>query len=194
MHTEKKAFYAVVCSNIAQSDPQVTVHPIELLIPKIMNQYNKQPAGWTVLTDPKGNVLVLGPSKGYMLKTLHLNPQEYTGVRTEIEDAGDLRRIVELGPSYGFRPLSERQSEELVRSFSQRDKQNRLNSQLLRKKPVPTWELEKKKPSTVISGPIIAHPNLSAISKSQRELELKLKSEVDKLFRKKYPNRAAIYG
>ena len=172
----------------------MTVYPIESLLSKIMNLYNKQPVGWTVLTDPKGNLLVLGPSKGYMLKTLHLNPQEYTGVGMEIEDTENLRRAVEQGPSYGFRPLSERQSEELVRSFSQRDKQNRLISQLLRKKPVPTWELEKKKPSTVISGPIIAHPNLSAISKSQRELELKLKFEADKLFRKKYPHRASIYG
>ena len=178
----------------SQSDLQVTAHPIELLIPKIMNQYNKQPVGWTVLTDPKGNVLVLGPNKGYMLKTLRLNPQEYTGVGTEIEDTEDLRRVVELGPSYGFRPFSKKEAEALIRNLSQRDKQNRLISQLLRKKPVPTWELEKKKPSAVVSGPIIAHPNLSAISKSQRELELKLKFEVDKLFRKKYPNRAAIYG
>jgi hypothetical protein len=159
-----------------------------------MNQYNKQPVGWTVLTDPKGNVLVLGPSKGYMLKTISLNPREYTGVGTEIEDTEDLKRVIELGPSYGFRPLSNKQSEELMRSLSQRDKQNRLISQLLSKKPVPTWELEKDKPRVVVSGPIIAHPNLSAISKSQRELELKLKFEADKLFRKKYPNRAAIYG
>jgi hypothetical protein len=163
-------------------------------MPKIMNQYNKQPVGWTVLTDPKGNMLVLGPSKGYMLKILPLNPQEYTGVGTVIEDTEELRGVTELGPSYGFRPFSKKEAEELIRSLSQGDKQNRLISQLLRKKPVPTWELEKKKPSTVVSGPIIGHPNLSAISRSQKELELKLRSEVEKLFRKKYPNRAAIYG
>jgi len=172
----------------------VTAYPIESLIPKIMNQYNKQPVGWTVLTDPKGNVLVLGPSKGYMLKTLTLNPQEYTGVGMEIEDTEDLRRVVELGPSYGSRPLSNEQAKELINSLSHRGKQTRLISQLLRKKPVPTWKLEKKKPSAIVSGPIIAHPNLSAISRSQRELDLKLKFEADKLFRKKYPHRASIYG
>lgn len=159
-----------------------------------MNQYNNQPVGWTVLADPKGNLLVLGPNNGYMLKMLHLNPQEYTGVGIEIEDTENLRRVVEQGPSYGFRPLSNKQSRELMNSFKERDKQASLISELLNTKPVPTWELEKKKPSTVITGPIIAHPNLSTISKSQRELEWKLKSEANKLFRKKYPHRAAIYG
>ena len=184
----------MACSITSASETQVTAYPIESLIPKIMNQYNKQPVGWTVLTDPKGNVLVLGPSKGYMLKTISLNPREYTGVGTEIEDTENLRRAVELGPSYGFRPLSSKVAQELISSLNHRGEQSRLISQLLRKEPVPTWELEKKKPNAIVSGPIIAHPNLSAISKSQRELELKLKFEADKLFREKYPHRAAIYG
>jgi len=172
----------------------VTVYPIESLISKIMNLYNKQPVGWTVLTDPKGNLLVLGPNKGYMLKTLPISPQEYTGVGMEIEDTKDLRRVVEQGPSYGFRPLSNKQSRELIKSLRERDQQARLISELLNAKPVPTWELEKKKPNAIVSGPIIAHPNLGAISKSQRELEWKLKSEANKLFRKKYPHRAAMYS
>jgi len=56
------------------------------------------------------------------------------------------------------------------------------------------WELEKKRPNAVLTGPVIAHLDLSTISKSQKELELKLTIEAEKLFRNKYPHRAAIYG
>jgi hypothetical protein len=54
--------------------------------------------------------------------------------------------------------------------------------------------LEKKKPKAVLNGPFIGHPDLSTISESQRELEAKLKIESLKLFKKKYPYRASIYG
>jgi len=48
----------------------VITEPIESLMPKIMNQYNNRPEGWSVLTDYKGNLLVLGPNDGYMLRTI----------------------------------------------------------------------------------------------------------------------------
>jgi hypothetical protein len=61
-------------------------------------------------------------------------------------------------------------------------------------KPVPTWEIDERRPEAVVTGPLVAHPNLSAISKGQRELEAKLAVEADKLFRRKYPLRARTYG
>jgi len=54
-------------------------------------------------------------------------------------------------------------------------------------------EIEKERPNAVLSGPIIAHPDLSTISKSQRELESKLRIGAGKLFRQKYPHRAEMY-
>jgi hypothetical protein len=158
-----------------------------------MNQYNKKPEGWTVLTDHKGNVLVLGPKTGYRLKLIPLNPQEYTGVGIEIDGPKEKRRVAEGVPSYGFRPLSNTETEELLNTAHQRYTLNKLINKLLEIKPVPTGELKKKKPKAVLSGPVITHPNLSAISNSQKELESKLAVEADKLFRKKYPGRAAIY-
>jgi hypothetical protein len=69
-----------------------------------------------------------------------------------------------------------------------------LISKLLEKNPVSIPELEKEKLKAVLNGPFIGHPNLSTISESQRELEAKLKIESLKLFKKKYPYRASIYG
>jgi len=172
----------------------VNAEPIESLMRRIIDQYNKKPEGWSVLTDHKGNVLVLGPRMGYRLKLIPLNPQEYTGVGVSIGDAKEIRKVVEGVPSYGFRPLSGMETKKLLSTIHQRDAvQNRLIKELLGIKPVPTWELQKKETKTVLGGPVITHPNLSAISKSQRELEVKLAVEAYKLFRKKYPGRAAIY-
>ena len=172
----------------------MSAQTIESLMNRIMNQYNRKPEGWTVLVDFKGNVLVMGPKEGYRLKMIHLNPYEYTGVGIKIEGPEKVRRLVEGGPSYGFRPLSSKQAKELLKNFHEGDLQNKVVREVLETKPVPTWELEKKKPKAFLSGPIIAHPNLATISNSQRKLEAKLAAEADKLFRKKYPHRAAMYG
>ena len=167
--------------------------PVELLANKIIDRYNKHPVGWTVLRDFKGNILVTGPKEGYMLKIIMINPQEYTGIGVKIDNPGELRTLVEGAPLFGYRPLANKQAEELLNRFRYGKQQNRLISEILERKPVPTFEIEKKRPSAVLTGPILAHPDLSTISKSQRELEYKLRIGAEKLFRKKYPHRAEMY-
>jgi hypothetical protein len=171
----------------------VITEPIEYLMLKIMNRYNNQPEGWSVLTDYKGNLLVLGPNDGYMLRMIAINPQEHTGVGVKIDNPQEIRRFVNGSPSYGFRPLSTRQTKKLLNGFH-RGEQHRLVSELLEKKPLSIPELQKKKPKVVLGGPFIRHPDLSTISENQRLLEAKLKIESEKLFRKRYPLRASIYG
>lgn len=172
----------------------MNVEPIESLMRRIIHQYNEEPEGWSVLTDHKGSVLVLGSRMGYRLKLIPLNPHEFTGVGVRIGSTKEMRKVLDGVPSYGFRPLSGLETRKLLSTIHQRGAvQNRLIQRLLGIKPVPTWELEKKMAKTVLGGPIITHPNLSAISESQRELEMKLAVEADRLFRKKYPGRAAIY-
>ena len=158
-----------------------------------MDRYNKHPVGWTVLRDFKGNVLVTGPKEGYMLKIITINPQEYTGIGMKIDNPRELRTLVEGAPLFGYRPLAKMQVEELLNSFRHRDRSSRLISEILEKKPVPTLEVHKKSPIAVLAGPVLAHPDLTTISKSQRELELKLRVGAEKLFRQKYPHRAEMY-
>lgn len=172
----------------------MTTESIESLMPKIMNRYNNQPEGWSVLTDHKGNLLVLGPNDGYMLRMIAINPQEHTGVGMKIDNPQEIRRFVNGSPSYGFRPLSTGQTKKLLNGFRQGEKQHRLVSELLERKPLSIPELQKKKPKVVLGGPFISHPDLSTISENQRLLEAKLKIESEKLFRKRYPLRASIYG
>lgn len=177
-----------------QRENSVITEPIESLLRKIMNRYNSQPEGWIIMTDHKGNLLVLGPNDGYMLRIIPINPQEHTGVGVKIDKPQEIQRFVNGAPSYGFRPLSTGQTRKLLNGFSEGQKQHRLISEFLERKPVSIPELNKRKPKVVLSGPFISHPDLSTISESQRLLEAKLKIESEKLFRKRYPLRASIYG
>lgn len=172
----------------------MVIEPIELLIPKIFKRYNDHPVGWNVLRDHKGNFLILGPGEGYMLKIVPINPQESTGVGINVEDSSQIKRLIDGAPSYGFRPLSTKQTEKLVNSFRQGENQNKLISKLLEKNPVSIPDLNHKKPTSILGGPFIKHPDLSSISESQRILESKLKIESLKMFKMKYPHRASIYG
>jgi hypothetical protein len=171
----------------------VSTEPVDFLVKKIMDRYNRHPVGWTVLRDLKGNVLVTGPKEGYMLKMITINPQEYTGIGVQIDNPRELRTLVEGAPLFGYRPLARIQAEELLNSFRNGRHKEGLISEILERKPIPALEIEKKRPSAVLTGPIIAHPDLSTISKSQRELEMKLRIGAEKLFREKYPHRAEMY-
>ena len=171
----------------------MSAEPIDLLANKILTRYNKQPLGWNVLRDFKGNVLIIGPKEGYMLKLIAINPQEYTGVGMKIRSPKRIQKLVKGAPQYGYRPLPNTQAKELLNSFQNTEKQNRIISEILERKPVPTWEFKKKKPKLILNGPIMTHPDLSTISKSQRKLDLKLRHEAQKIFKKKYPQRAEMY-
>lgn len=172
----------------------VNIEPIELLMKKIIRQYNRKTEGWSVFIDRKGNVLILSPKVGYRLKLVPLNPREYTGVGVRINGLDEMHLAMEGVPSYGFRPLSKGETGELLDAVHQGNTdKNELIKRLLMMEPVPTRELRKRGSGAVLSGPVIAHPNLNDISKSQRELEKKLTLEAYKLFRKKYPHRAAMY-
>jgi hypothetical protein len=111
----------------------VVTESIESLMPKIVKRYNNHPGGWNVLIDYKGNMLILGPSEGYMLRMIPLNPQKYTGVGMKIIDSDEMQSLVGGAPSYGFRPLSTRQMESMLDSFRQGEDQHKLISKLLEK-------------------------------------------------------------
>lgn len=170
------------------------VEPIRRITEEILSQYNKRPKGWSVLADQRGNVLVLGPSSGYWLRLIWLNPREYTGAGIKVDDSEKMRRIVEGTPSYGLRPLPRGSVQKLLRAVQRNGRvEGSLAEKLLSITPVSTSELQKKSPGAILSGPIITHSDLGAISEGQRRLERKLALEAEKIFRKRHPLRSGIY-
>ena len=168
--------------------------PLELLMRKAMDAYNQHPEGWNVLIDPKGNVLILGREGGYRLKLVPLNPYEYTGVGVTIKVDEELWGSVTGAPSYGFRPVPATVMRELANEAGRGTLSHTLVTRLLSIKPQPSWSVRDADAPAVLRGPIIAHPDLDAISKGQRELDAKLASAGNALFRRRYPERATLYA
>jgi hypothetical protein len=161
----------------------------------IINGYNKDTEGWSVLVDLRGNVLILGPNASYRLKLIPLNPLEYTGVGVQIEDVAELRRTLQGFPTYGLRSVSKTDIKQLFDAISQFETvPETIIKTLLNAKPVPTWRLNMFKQGAVLNGPVAFSPNLNTIVKGQKELERKLEIEAYKLFKRSHSSRVAFYG
>jgi hypothetical protein len=172
----------------------VGAEPAEVVLQKIMAQYNKWPEGWRVLADPKGNLLVLGPQVGYRLKLIPLSPGEFVGVGINVDPLEEIREASQI-PFYGFRPLSNRQAAELLGAVGPNGRiEQKALLKLLGVKPISTLNIKEEATGGLLTGPIITHPDLSAVPLGQKELEMKLSLEADKLFRARHPFRAGIYG
>jgi hypothetical protein len=168
--------------------------PIEKIIERIINLYNENQKNWRVLIDKRGNALVLGPEIGYKLRLIHINPQEYIGVGVKIQGLEEIQENLRNIPSYGFRSFTKYRTKKFLESIQNQDLiKEKLLKELFKINPVPTWKLQGET-ETILSGPIITHPDLSIISKGQRKLEARLTMEAERLFRLKYPSRARIYG
>ena len=168
--------------------------PVESLMTRLVDQYNRRPEGWRILADQKGNVLIISPNETYRLKVIPVNPREYTGVGVKVGGLEEIRGNVDELPSYGFRPISDNDAKRLFNSLNRDgDINNEVLKQLLGRSPVTARDIEEEMPQAVLTGPVITHPDISTISRGQRELEAQLAFEANKFFRKKYPDRAAIY-
>jgi hypothetical protein len=111
----------------------------------------------------------------------------------KIQGLEDIRKHLRDVPSYGFRPLTRNGIKRFLDSIKKEGSINeRIIRDLFRIKPIPIQEIQSRT-EAFLSGPIITHPDLSTISKGQRELEAKLNREAERLFRLKYPSRARIY-
>ncbi|MEA2089548.1 MAG: hypothetical protein U9O89_02155 [Thermoproteota archaeon] len=173
----------------------MNIKPLEHVIREIMSRYNRKPKGWNALADRRGNIIILGPKSNYRLKLVSLGPNKYTGVGGRVKSLERLRRMVEGTPAYGFRPLSKDKIQILFTTLQRKGRLERaLVDELLGLTPTSTGEIRKLRPHAVLSGPVITYPDLSAISWRQRKLERKLALEAERLFRKRHPLRAEMYG
>ncbi|MCK4243834.1 hypothetical protein KAX03_03110 [Candidatus Bathyarchaeota archaeon] len=173
---------------------EMSTEPIEKITKKIIKQYNRSPEGWNVLSDRKGNIIVIGPSQSYWLRIISLGPNNYTGAGIKIDSSEKIERIVKDTPQYGLRPLSKNDLKKLLDTFQRNGTtQSKIVERILSEKPKRIPSIQKIRPEAILTGPILTHPDLSSISSSQRELERKLKRETEKLFRERYPSRSAIY-
>jgi hypothetical protein len=176
--------------------PPLEISSAEEILKEIMEGYNASPKGWQIALDLRGNSLVLGPKDGYALKAMMIGPGENLGIGARIDHPDELRKQIGGGFSCGLRPVGEDLAKELLAALSGGGRQDQLSAafgRLMSREPVPTWELGEGRQAAVVGGPFVSHVDLKDISRSQRELEAKLATELDGLFRSKYPMRASMF-
>ncbi|MHA1595391.1 MAG: hypothetical protein ACTSXJ_07890 [Candidatus Baldrarchaeia archaeon] len=166
--------------------------PIEEILKILLERYNKNPRGWSILIDPQGNIIVIGPNTAYRLKVIPLGPGKFTGVGVAIEEIDEIRSLLRGVPSFGIRPLTPKHLKVIEKELI---KKGTISWETLRKltktEPVP---LNKAIGDWALIGPELHTTRpLSEIIKGQKELEMLLQREADKLFRERFPHRAMAY-
>ncbi|MEM4657561.1 MAG: hypothetical protein QXX77_03960 [Candidatus Methanosuratincola sp.] len=164
----------------------------EEIIREIIERYNKKPLDWKMASDLKGNAIVIGPDFGYRLKTMMISPSENIGFGARFESK-DLGALFDTGYSFGFRPVPTDLFEKLLKGnpIGSEGVQN-IIGKILESDPIPLNKIDSGA-GGVLGGPFLQHPDLRALSKAQRELDEKLRIEVEREFIRRCPLRASIY-
>lgn len=158
---------------------------------RILRAYNTSPDGWQVYTakDARGHtdtVFVHG-NDVYVTKEEVVNP--YRSIGVGIQEKLDIVKIPSA-PSFGLRPLDVNTLETLL---TVDDKAQRsLIGQVMSNRPVA---IDNIRSPAVIHGPI-THSNvpLSIMGSKQKEIDSRLREELDRLLDRKYPHLRSMYG
>ncbi|RLE53230.1 MAG: hypothetical protein DRJ33_01555 [Candidatus Methanomethylicota archaeon] len=167
----------------------------ETLLKKLAERYDKNPVGWKALAvfDKGSTLLIIMSPEGevYEVKMVPLDPYRFVGVGTMASDIEELYAYLSKLPNYGFRPLPDNIFKAILKS------RGYVSAKLAKKiLEIPTVSINEIQGSAIAQGPIICfgEKDLASISPKQRELQERLSREVEKLFCKRYRDRAMLYG
>ncbi len=163
------------------------------LVPRILRLYSESPRGWRVLSTPKNEMLVVGPSSAFQLKLIPLNPREVTGAGVELPESNSAIDRIRESPEYGLRPLDTLDIQKLIESISDpMSSQNHLQS-IIQRDPVSPNELEKVDVEHLLAGPVFTRPDLGSMSPEMLKIQDTLERSARRIFKNKYPMRAGMY-
>ncbi len=170
------------------------MQPADKLRREIAKSYDSNPMGWSVLVGRDSRnfnqILISHGSQAWMLKEELINP--YRSVGFGVELAGGVEALRGTVPQqFGLRPLNKRQIGELADLMRMEESPRDFLLRVMRSKPVPTSEVRSP---LVVQGPVVATSNpLGLLSDKHRELDLKLREELEKLLLRKYPQTVIPY-
>jgi len=169
------------------------MEPSDELKSEVLRLYNQNPVGWYVLVarDVEGHIdtVFIRGEDAWFLKEEQTSPYERVGVGEKISVNGlDRYRYT----SFGFRPIPQAVLKQIGMSRSSPRNIDLLLETLLKTKPLP---LHSIKSPVFIEGPIIVQRDrCGRIFESQKELDLKLRRELNRLLDRRYPHLRRIYG
>ncbi|MEM2122461.1 MAG: hypothetical protein QXE79_02380 [Candidatus Bathyarchaeia archaeon] len=162
---------------------------------EILEKYNRDPKGWRVFSakDSKGyyDLLIIHGSDVWMIKEHHINPFKSIGYALKVKDGRALSSLPS-SPDFGFRPVPQDRLEELLRDDPE-DSFKKLIEDVIDTKPVPLSSLANNR-GMIVQGPLIHYTRpIGLISQRNRELDLKLRSELENILIKRYPQTIIPY-
>jgi len=161
---------------------------------EIIKAYNNDPEDWRVLvgrdTGRHLSVVISHGEELWIVKEEQINPYKSIGYGAKTyQDAELLKNISPY--TFGFRPLTTNQIEELTTAMEKKKSINEILTDLMAKKPVSFKDIASP---MVIQGPVVHSPKpIDYISDKHRQLDLKLKFELEKLLHRKYPQTVLPY-
>jgi len=162
---------------------------------EVMRRYDESPEGWQawVGKDRKGflDLLISHGSELWQIKEFQVNPYKVVGYGASAVTNRPL--LPHTSPyQFGLRPLTESRMKELAGSIDDPKTVVDIMSKLLRAKPVPTDEAMRSQ--ALLQGPIMqSSGQLDLISESQRELDRRLRYQLQKLIMREYRHTVAPY-
>jgi hypothetical protein len=161
---------------------------------EIFSLYNKKPRGWHVFIkkDQRGyyDTIVTHEKDIWFIKEEQINPYDLIGFgfKEEIEDKEALKSIRPY--QFGFRPLSKKIVDEVMESLSNNKNMDRIMSKIMREKPLPIGRIRSE---FMVQGPVIYPAKPMELISNQNEIDMKLRTELNKLIYKRYPHLFTTY-
>ncbi|MFX1298869.1 MAG: hypothetical protein ACFFD2_28920 [Promethearchaeota archaeon] len=161
-----------------------TVKSIKELLAEIDAKYNKSTQGWNISIgrDPNsgyGNIFISNPVNIWQIKIDSLYKPNPYGVGMKLGRVRDFSNLIsQRTPSFGFRPLLPSHLEILQKNLERERSIDGIINEILGTNPVSINQLGK---SNFLMGPILHSSFEGYISDRQKELDRKLKRNLDEL-------------
>ena len=172
------------------------MEPAEEIKKQILKRYDSNPSGWRVLVgrDRRGyyDLIVSHGSDIWLMKEEQINPLHSVGFGLR-DKVTSLDAIEKLSPvTFGLRPLSDTQMTRIADTLKSGRGLSKVLSQFLKAEPISSSEVTSP---AILQGPVVHAPRgIGLISERQAELDRELRSELEKLLMRKYPQTIAMYG
>lgn len=154
------------------------IKPDAEVLEEITAEYNKDPEGnWkvTAFQDEKGryDLYVIKGKRFWQIKTEFITPYRYIGVGGKTS-----AKASEEEYTFGLRPLPREYVKRVVRYARRGKVPEKVFREIMKIPPVAVSDVNGE--ARILQGPVVLSP-LEEISPSQRELDRRLSSELDRL-------------
>ena len=157
---------------------------------KIEKDYNKNPNGWQAyMSNNKGHLdsIFINEDNLYIIKEQIINPFKSIELGVKRRISFDLKESKQI--DFGLRPVNPKLIDNLINNQSE---SNNLINKILKQKPSAYKNI---KTPVMLQGPVnYSSPDIKEIRKNEKDIDSRLRIELQKILDRKYPYISSIYS